>query len=196
MAKKERKGSEKKGSGKKSKRAGPWLTVSAVTYAATRPHRQQYQSQGPALPRLPGVASAPRLSRQLSLPSAPRLSKPSQHHSQAGGAHWSFAGGQIRQLCQPRARGTHAWATRGCETSLPRPRSSSSLLRHSSVGPLLELSSAYNQCMQVMPTLHNSPQGSGNDVGGRHSCTMSICTGFTPHSPITPFESGHYCPVV
>ncbi|GFH27685.1 hypothetical protein HaLaN_26049 [Haematococcus lacustris] len=32
----------------------------------------------------------------------------------------------------------------------------------------------------------SSPQGSGNDVGGRHSCTMSMCTGYTPHSPTPP----------
>ncbi|KAJ9513914.1 hypothetical protein QJQ45_021001, partial [Haematococcus lacustris] len=44
--------------------------------------------------------------------------------------------GQTRQLCQPRARNTLAWATSGCETSHPRPSSSSrsSLLWHSSIG--------------------------------------------------------------
>ncbi|GFH11844.1 hypothetical protein HaLaN_07414, partial [Haematococcus lacustris] len=73
--------------------------------AARRPRSQQPQSQGPALPRQPSAASAPRLSRQLSPPSAPRakararLPKLSQHHSLAGGwtglecsskhaAHW------------------------------------------------------------------------------------------------------------
>ncbi|GFH06300.1 hypothetical protein HaLaN_00907 [Haematococcus lacustris] len=30
--------------------------------------------------------------------------------------------------------------------------------------------------------------GSGNTSGGRHSCTMSMCIGYTPHSPLTPFE--------
>ncbi|GFH25579.1 hypothetical protein HaLaN_23565 [Haematococcus lacustris] len=45
-----------------------------------------------------------------------KLPKPSQHHSQAGGARLSCATGQIRQLCQPRARSTLAWATSGCET--------------------------------------------------------------------------------
>ncbi|KAJ9528294.1 hypothetical protein QJQ45_014263, partial [Haematococcus lacustris] len=38
------------------------------------------------------------------------------------------------------------------------------------------------------------PSGSGNDVGGRHSYTM--CTGYTPHTPITPLEAGDYCPIV
>ncbi|GFH23783.1 hypothetical protein HaLaN_21457 [Haematococcus lacustris] len=41
-----------------------------------------------------------------------------------------------------------------------------------------------------MPTLHNSPNGSGSNVGGRHSSTMPMCIGYTPHSPVTPFESG------
>ncbi|GFH18847.1 hypothetical protein HaLaN_15714 [Haematococcus lacustris] len=31
----------------------------------------------------------------------------------------------------------------------------------------------------------------GLQAGGRHSCTMSMCIGCTPHSPLTPFESGH-----
>ncbi|GFH24707.1 hypothetical protein HaLaN_22554 [Haematococcus lacustris] len=53
--------------------------------AARQPHSQQPQSQGPALPRQPSAASAPRLSRELSPPIPPRLPKPSQHHSQAGG---------------------------------------------------------------------------------------------------------------
>ncbi|KAJ9517630.1 hypothetical protein QJQ45_025037, partial [Haematococcus lacustris] len=51
---------------------------------------------------------------------------------------WSCATGQTRELCQPRARSTLAWATSGCETSHQRPSSSSSsssLLRHSSVFP-------------------------------------------------------------
>ncbi|KAL6749020.1 hypothetical protein V8C86DRAFT_2860571, partial [Haematococcus lacustris] len=39
----------------------------------------------------------------------------------AGGARWSCAGGQTRELCQPRARSTLAWATSGCETSHQRP---------------------------------------------------------------------------
>ncbi|GFH26706.1 hypothetical protein HaLaN_24898 [Haematococcus lacustris] len=87
--------------------------------AARQPHSQQPQSQGPALPRQPSAASAPRLSRQLSPPSPPspprakarpraRLPNPRQPHSQAGGAHWSCATGQTRQLCQPRARSTLA----------------------------------------------------------------------------------------
>ncbi|KAJ9507029.1 hypothetical protein QJQ45_004684 [Haematococcus lacustris] len=62
------------------------------------------------------------------------------------------------------------------------------------VPPPSELSSAYISACFVMPTLHDSPNESGNNVGGRRSCAM--CTGFTPHSPITPFESGHYCPQV
>ncbi|GFH14769.1 hypothetical protein HaLaN_10883 [Haematococcus lacustris] len=33
-------------------------------------------------------------------------------------------------------------------------------------------------------------------MGGRHSCTMSMCNGYTPHSPSTPLESGDYCPLV
>ncbi|KAJ9522184.1 hypothetical protein QJQ45_005239 [Haematococcus lacustris] len=41
---------------------------------------------------------------------------------------------QSRELYQPRARSTLAWAASGCETSHPRPRSSS-LLWHSSVCP-------------------------------------------------------------
>ncbi|GFH23188.1 hypothetical protein HaLaN_20766, partial [Haematococcus lacustris] len=95
--------------------------------SACFPWSQQPQSLVPALPRQPSAASVPRLSRQLSPPSPPRararararLPKPSQHHSQAGGARWSCATGQTRELFQPRARNTLAWATSGCETSLP-----------------------------------------------------------------------------
>ncbi|GFH22717.1 hypothetical protein HaLaN_20227 [Haematococcus lacustris] len=52
--------------------------------AARQPHRQQPQSQGPALPCQP---SAARLSQRQLSPTRPRarLLKPSQHHSQAGG---------------------------------------------------------------------------------------------------------------
>ncbi|KAJ9523752.1 hypothetical protein QJQ45_019940 [Haematococcus lacustris] len=42
-----------------------------------------------------------------------------------------------------------------------------SLLWHSSVPPFIELLSAHNQHMFLMPILHNSPQWSGNSVGVR-----------------------------
>ncbi|GFH18859.1 hypothetical protein HaLaN_15727 [Haematococcus lacustris] len=78
------------------------------------------------------------------------------------------------------------------KTSYPSP----SLLWHSSDPPFVELSLAHNQRMFSMPSLHNSPRGQAIVVSGRQSCTMPMCMGYTPHSPITPFESGYYCPLV
>ncbi|GFH19364.1 hypothetical protein HaLaN_16302 [Haematococcus lacustris] len=120
-------------------------------------------------PRKP--PQAPRNSQPGTPPAAskpgPRTPPPAKRIEadalgRAGDARLSCAGGQIRQLCQSRARSTLAWVTSGYKTSHPRPSSSSSLLRH------------------------RTPSQSDKSVGGRHSCTMSMCIGFTPHSPLTP----------
>ncbi|GFH32557.1 hypothetical protein HaLaN_31796 [Haematococcus lacustris] len=68
---------------------------------------------------------------------------------------------------------------------------------HSNQGvPWPGLQAAARQATQGPAAACCGTVGSGNDVGGRHSCTMSMCTGYTPHSPITPFESGDYCSLV
>ncbi|KAJ9518890.1 hypothetical protein QJQ45_026252 [Haematococcus lacustris] len=97
----------------------------------------------PATASEPWASTPPPAKRSKRTNAEPEAAEPTQptkalEAGRAGSVHWSCAGGHSRQLYQPRARSTLAWATSGCETSHPQPSSSnSSLLRHSSMCPPL-----------------------------------------------------------
>ncbi|GFH18980.1 hypothetical protein HaLaN_15864 [Haematococcus lacustris] len=102
-----------------------WCSVVAPSKPPQAPCSSQAATQPTA--SVPGPSTPPPAKRSKA---EQGLQCSTKHAAHWGGQVAPTAGGQTRQLCQPRARSTLSWAKSGCETGHPRP--SSSLLWHSS----------------------------------------------------------------
>ncbi|GFH14793.1 hypothetical protein HaLaN_10909 [Haematococcus lacustris] len=92
------------------------------------------------------------------------------------------------------------WLDRDCNAALNMQRIGEEQVAHAGVVLLARAGedASHGQRLTISTCfscqLYTIPSRPGTSVDGRHSCTM--CIGYTPHSPLTPSESGHYCPLL